>query len=178
MVRPLRSGLAGRLASGTVIASLLLLLSSAGCPRSQKPGGSEPATNADTTTLGEVRVGKELARLYIAYAPDAAVLGLAISSDAGPTRYFPMFASTYRGVPAVVLEVFASKGEDELWIRSSWPDNELLAYHRIGSETAITQWGEMHSIKKPMPDFLSGGAPHFPALVRDNVVKKATFKHE
>ncbi|HEX7509324.1 MAG TPA: hypothetical protein VF550_21305 [Polyangia bacterium] len=64
-----------------------------------------------------------------------------------------------------------------MWVRSSWRDNEILAYHRVGAETAIAEWGEMKFIEEPMPDFLSGGPLPFPVLTMENVVKKATFKH-
>jgi hypothetical protein len=128
--------------------------------------------------LGEVRVGRESAAFYIAYGADAAVLGFSVTAGAGPPRYFPMFASTNRGIPPVVLEVFASRSDTEMWVRSSWPDNEILAYHRVGAETALTQWGETRFLTQPMPDRLGGGAVPFPDLVMANVVKKATFRHE
>jgi hypothetical protein len=125
-----------------------------------------------------VRVGKESAEFYIAYGFDSAILGFAVSTGAGPARYFPIWASTNRGIPSVVLEVFASKSEQEMWVRSSWPGNEILAYRRVGAEFAITQWGEMRFLNESMPDRLSGGSLPFPDLVMGNVVKKATFKHD
>jgi hypothetical protein len=159
----------------------LLSLSSTGC----RPGCRWERGNGDgekvgeigTVTLGEVRIGQEVTALYIAYGIDSAVLGFSTSTDAGPIRYFPIYASTYRGIPPVMLDVYASKSEEEMWIRSSWPDNAILAYHRVGADTAKTQWGEMKSIKLPMPDHLSGGALPFPGLVLGSVVKKATFNH-
>jgi len=90
----------------------------------------------------------------------------------------PIFASTNRGIPSVVLEVYTSKSEEEMWVRSSWPDDEILAYHRVGADTGITQWGDMKFLKDPMPDHLSGGSFPFPELIMGNVVKKATFKHD
>ena len=161
---------------------LLVLFAWSGCPRERagKGGGDrgEKSDEIETTTLGEVRVGKESAQLYVAYSFDAALLGLSVSTGAGPRRHFPLFASTYRGIPPVVLEVFASKSETELWIRSSWPDGEILAHHRVGAETALTPWGEMKALEKPMPDHLGGGPVPFPALVVEKAVKKATFKLE
>ena len=125
-----------------------------------------------------MRIGKESEQFYIAYGFDSAILGFSATTGAGSMRYFPIFASTKRGIPSVVLEVFASKSEQEMWVRSSWPDDEVLAYHRVGSETAVTQWGETTSFKDPMPDHLSGGSIPFPELIIGNVVKKATFKHD
>jgi hypothetical protein len=65
-----------------------------------------------------------------------------------------------------------------MWVRSSWPGGEILAYHRVGAETAITQWGVTKFLKEPTPDHLSGGASPLPVLIMGNVVKKATFKHD
>jgi hypothetical protein len=131
----------------------------------------------DTTVIGEVRVGKELPVFYVAYGFDSAVLGFSVSTVSGPVRYFPLYASTDRGIPSVVLEVFASRAEDEMWVRSSWKDNETLAYHRVGAETTLAAWGEMRFIDSPMPDHLSGGPLPFPQMPRD-VVRKAVFKYD
>ncbi len=128
--------------------------------------------------LGEVRVGDEVERFYVAYGFDSAVLGFSVSVDAGPMRYFPIYGSTNRGIPSVTLEVFASRSEEEMWVRSSWKDNAILAYHRIGAETVIAEWGEMKFIEKPLPEVLSGGPLPFPALIMENVVKKATLTHD
>ena len=158
---------------------VLLVFSSSGCrPGCQwerAHGNGEEVGGIEMVTLGEVRVGKEVEAFYIAYGIDSAVIGFSAATDAGPVRYFPMYASTYRGIPPVVLDVYASKSEEEMWVRSSWPGNEILAHHRVGAETATTQWGEMKSIKTPMPTYLSGGAMPFPRLVMESVVKKATF---
>ena len=37
-----------------------------------------------------------------------AVLGFSVDNASGKQRYFPMYGSTYRGLPAVTLEVFVS----------------------------------------------------------------------
>jgi hypothetical protein len=131
----------------------------------------------DTTALGEVRVGKELVVFYVALGFDSAVLGFSVSPGAGPVRYFPIYASTDRGIPSVVLEVFASSSEEEMWVRSSWKDNETLAYHRIGTENTLAAWGEMKFIERPMPDYLSGGPLPFPELPTA-VVRKAIFNYD
>jgi hypothetical protein len=183
MVRAVSSRAGCQVSRWGVAGLALLTLSStagcrSGCRWERERGEGEKVGEFGTVTLGEVRVGREVTALYIAYGIDSAVLGFSSSTEAGPIRYFPIFASTYRGIPPVALDVYASKSEEEMWIRSSWPDNEILAYHRIGAETAITQWGEMKPIKMAMPDHLSGGALPFPGLVMGSVVKKATFNHQ
>ena len=65
-----------------------------------------------------------------------------------------------------------------MWIRSSWRGNETLAYRRVGTQTAITGWGEMKFLEEPMPDHLSGGPLPFPEPPMGTVVRKATFKHD
>jgi hypothetical protein len=70
------------------------------------------------------------------------------------------------------------QSEAEMWVRSSWAGSEILAYHRIGAETATTQWGEIKFLEEPMPEHLGGGSLPFPRLNLENVVKKATFKHD
>jgi hypothetical protein len=155
----------------------LALLASSACRRDHRDGGAEASGGVETVPLGEVRVGRETARFYVAYGVDAAILGFSVSAGAEPARYFPMFASTHRGIPPVVLEVFASKSDTEMWVRSSWPDNAILAYRRVGAETALTQWGETRFFTSPMPDRLSGGAVPFPDLIVGNVVRKATLDH-
>ncbi len=165
-----------------VIGWLLVFLVScgcrSGCDRSHARGGAGQADTMERTSLGEVRVGNELVGLYIAYGFDSAILGFAVSIGAEPVRYFPIYASTDRGVPSVTLEVLASKSEGEMWVRSSWKDNEILAYHRVGTETAITGWGEVKFIEEPMPDQLSGGPLPFPEPTKGTVVSKATFHHD
>jgi hypothetical protein len=149
-----------------------------GCRRESGRDRAEAVDKIDITRLGEVRIGKELVVFYIAYGFDSAVLGFSVSTDAGPARYFPMVASTDRGIPPVVLEVFASTSEQEMWVRSSWADSEILAYHRIGAETARTAWGDMGFVEVPLPDHLSGGPLPFPELPLRTAVKKATFRYD
>jgi len=151
---------------------VLVVLASAGCQRDQGQG-----EKIQTVVLGKVQIGKESTEIYIAYARDAAILGFSVSTG-GPSRYFPMYTSTDRGIPSVVLEVFASKSEEEMWVRSSWSGGEILAYHRVGADNALTQFGNVMFLKEPMPENLGGSAVPFPALIMENVVKKATFKHD
>ena len=116
---------------------VLVVLASADCQRYQGQGDK-----IQTVVLGKVQIGKESTELYIAYARDAAILGFSVSTG-GPSRYFPMYTSTDRGIPSVVLEVFASKSEEEMWVRSSWSGGEILAYHRVGADNALTQFGNV-----------------------------------
>jgi hypothetical protein len=162
-----------------IVGLVLLALVSPGCQGGRGCGGGSGKNNeADQIVLGKAHVGAEVAEFYVAYGFDSAVLGFSVSTGAGAARYFPFYASTYRGIPSVVLDVFSSKTEDEMWVRSSWPGNEILAYRRVGSETATTQWGETKSVGTPMPDHLSGGPVPFPKLIIGSVVKKATLKHD
>jgi hypothetical protein len=160
-----------------ILVGLALIVASAGC-QNHAQSRDDKKEKTQKVALGEVRIGKERTELYIAYTWDAAILGFSVSNGTAPARYFPMYASTHRGVPSVVLDVFASTTEEEMWIRASWSGGELLAYHRIGADNAITQFGNVTSINQPMPEFLSGGPVPFPELNMANVVKKATFKHE
>jgi len=157
-----------------------------GCRRACDHSHADDAQNShvekrvekiDTTALGEVHIGKELVAFYVAYGFDSAVLGFSVSTDAGPVQYFPIYASTDRGIPPVVLDVLASSSQEEMWVRSSWRDNETLAYHQTGAETTLTAWGKMKFIERPMPDHLSGGPLPFPELP-STVVRKATFKYD
>lgn len=167
----------------------LLILALAGCRPDSVPKNeaAAPAPKDDQSrkvvALGSTKIGKESIEFYIAYAPDAAVLGFSVVSNDGggaePARYFPLYASTHRGIPPVTLDVFASKSEDpEMWVRSSWKDSETLAYRKAGAGTAITQFGETKSLPDPMPSHLSGGPIPFPPLAMDTAVKKASFKHD
>jgi hypothetical protein len=158
------------------LALVILILS--GCRPGHGFSGGKKVEGTETEAVGAVRVGKESVEFYIGYGFDSAVLGFSVSTGAGPTRYLPIIASTFRGIPSVVLEVFTSKSEAEMWVRSSWPDDETLAYYRVGADTAITPWGVTKFLKAPMPDGLSGGPVPFPKLIMGKVVKKATFKHE
>ena len=145
-----------------------------------RPNGAsrEEAKNNENQKvgLGQVRMGNEATEFYIAYGPDEGILGFSVPDAKGRARYFPMFASTYRGIPAVVLDIFVSEAEDQMWVRSSWPTAEVLAYRRIGADTAITQFGNVTFIREPMPKDLSGGPIPFPEMIAGNVLKKATFK--
>jgi hypothetical protein len=166
--------------------ALVLVVASAGCgPKNEQtvPTRNTPAAredNVEKVVLGSARIGKETAEFYIAYTFDAALLGFSVAnaSGSGPARYFPLYASTHRGIPPVTLDVFVSESGEEMWIRSSWQDSETLAYRKSGEDTAITPFGQIKYLDRPMPEHLSGGPVPFPPLPKDGAVKKASFRHE
>ena len=178
-----------------VIGCLLAILSSSSCqkgchgvPRQSRDSDvrkgvvkkvvrGDSVEEMEIRALGDVHVGKEVLSFYVAYGWDSAILGFSVSTGVGSVRYFPIYGSTDRHIPAVVLEILASKGEGEIWVCSSWKDNEILAYHRVGSETTQSGWGELKFIDTPMPDSIGGGPLPFPALP-ETAVKKATYSYQ
>jgi hypothetical protein len=135
------------------------------------------AEGTDMVSLGEVRVGQEALSFYVAYGYDSAILGFSVSTGAGRVRYFPIYGSTDRGIPSGLIEVFVSEREDEIWVRSSWTANEVLAYHRVGSETAQSGWGELRFFDTPMPESIGGGPLPYPALPK-TAVKIAAYDYQ
>ena len=127
--------------------------------------------------LGSAQVDKYTVKFQIAYGGDAAFLVFCVTDGKSPPKYAPLFASTYRGVPSVNLDIYASKSGDEIWVQSSWPGSEVIAYHRLGTNTAITQFGEMELLDSPVPQALSGGPIPFPELDQNSALKKASFYH-
>jgi len=127
--------------------------------------------------LGSVQVDDASVRLLIAYSGDSALLELAVAKSGGPERYIPMFGSTYRGIPSVTLNVIVSKSKDQLWVQSSWPDSTVLAYYRLGADTATTPFGTMGLLDTPFPKLLSGGPQGFPQFDPSGVWTLASFYH-
>jgi len=125
--------------------------------------------------LGSVQVGDASVKLLIAYSGDSALLEFSVAKDAGRERYVPMFGSTYRGIPEVTLKVIVSKSGDQLWVQSSWPDNAVLAYYRLGADTATTPFGTMGLLETPFPNVLSGGPQGFPQFDPGGVWTLASF---
>ena len=167
----------------------LPLLLFAACETSQGPvANAPPATAQSLDTLKTVKIGEQSISLYVDYGTDSAVLGFSTPSDSvtpsdasreddsATVKYFPLYASTYRGLPAVVLDVFVSKAEDEMWIRSSWKGYETLAYYRLGSGSATTRYGNVAAINTPTPAVLSGSPVAFPKMDEDAVTKVATIR--
>ncbi len=139
------------------------------------------ATNEKPSILLEsVRIGNRSVQFYIDFGVDSAVLGFSVENDAGRRRYFPMFGSTYRGIPSVALDVFVSSSQDEMWVLSSWPGYEVLAYHRTGTDRCVTRYGEIGSVDKPTPASFGGGtgAKLFPEMDIEKLSRVATFKYD
>ena len=157
---------------------IFIVLASCNSTSDQVVNDNENVEEIQKVVLGSVQIGKHSTQFYIAYGEDSAILGFSVSNGSEQERYFPMYASTYRGIPSVVLDVFVSKSQEEMWVRSSWSGNEILAYHRVGADISITQYGEVTFLDKPMPEFLSGGGVPFPELIIESVSKKASFKHD
>ena len=114
-------------------------------------------------------------KFLIAYSGDSAILEFSVAKSGGRERYVPLFGSTYRGIPAVTLKVIVSKLKDEMWVQSSWPDSAVLAYYRLGADTATTPFGTMGLLDTPFPKFLSGGPEGFPQFDPSNVWTLVSF---
>lgn len=144
-----------------------------------QPGPAQTVAGNEVTeqVLGSVQVGENVVKLFIAYSGDAAVLDFSVTDGRRPEMFVPMFATTYRGMPPVVLDVYASRANDEIWVQSSWPGSEVLAYHRLGAATALTAYGEVTLLATAFPEFLSGGPVPFPEIDPAKVSRRATFYH-
>jgi hypothetical protein len=155
---------------------------SSGCTQQKPPISNEAAKpeKTEVVVLGSSQLGKESIEFYVAYKFDAAVLGLSVTRPgaAEGAQYFPMYASTYRGIPPLMLDVFVAKSEQEMWVRSSLAGSETLAHRQAGADFVITPFGRMAASKVPMPDHLSGSSIPFPPMAAEGVVKKASFKLE
>jgi len=125
--------------------------------------------------LGSVQVDDVAVKLLVAYGGDSAILEFSVAKSGSRERYVPLFASTYRGIPAVTLNVVVSKSRDQLWVQSSWPDSAVLAYYRLGADTANTPFGTLGLLDTPFPQVLSGGPEGFPQIDPGAVWTLATF---
>ncbi|NJN47874.1 MAG: hypothetical protein HC808_16915 [Candidatus Competibacteraceae bacterium] len=134
-------------------------------------------TKPTEVLLQTVEVGEHTAQFYIGYGPDVAVLGFSVPNQAAQKRYFPLYGSTYAGIPPVTLEVFVSQTENEMWVNSSWSGYEVLAYHRLGTEQCITRFGEIESFEEPVPQAISGESKDFPPMDPAQVSKVATIEY-
>jgi hypothetical protein len=121
--------------------------------------------------LGSIGVGDASLELYVDFDWDSAVLGFSLDDGSGARRYFPLYGSTYRGLPAVTIEVFVSPSQEEVWVRSSWPGYEQLGYHRVGTDRCITRYGEIEASPDATPAGISGATADIPPL--DEAASKA-----
>ena len=81
-----------------------------------------------------------------------------------------------RGISSFQLDVLSPVANDEIWIRMSKPRSEVLAYYRFGSDTALTQFGQIKLLETPFPEHLSGGPLPFPKE-RSDAQLRASFFH-
>jgi hypothetical protein len=125
--------------------------------------------------FGTVTVGGRVNTFYVELGVDSAVLGFSVTDTAGKQRYFPLYASTYRGLPEGVLTVFTSSEEDAMWITSPWPGYEVLGYCRPSTKSCLTRQGVIQALDTPMPDVLGGDFEPIPALDRDKAKTVATL---
>lgn len=143
---------------------------------------SEPRVEAqvviaerEQATLASVHVGDHTVSVMIAYQVDSALVMAAVPGSDGNPRYIPLIGSTYRGVPSFQLDVLSPDANDEIWIRMSKPQSEVLAHYRFGSETALTQFGRVKLLETPFPEHLSGGPVAFPKEGSDATRLRASF---
>jgi hypothetical protein len=138
--------------------------------------GSAGAVNRPDKILGSLTVGAQSLQFYVDFGADSAVLGFSTANQAGQPRYFPMYCSTYRGLPAVTLDVFLSEDQQKMWVLSSWKGYETLAYHRIGSDRCTTRYGENAYFTTPTPPSIGGGGKP-PAMDPSQVKKVLTITY-
>jgi hypothetical protein len=149
-----------------------MLVTLCGC----KLPGQGTAVN-EYTVLETVKVDATEVEFYIDLGTDSAILGFMVEDDSGKPRYFPMYASTYRGLPSVTLDVFVSNEKDAMWVRSSWKGYENLAVHELGTDTCLTRYGKISSFDEPTPETLGGGSGVFPEIDEGKVTKVARLTH-
>ncbi len=131
--------------------------------------------------LDSLQAGAHRVQFYIDYPSwDSAVLGFFVKDQTGRPRYFPIYGSTYRGLPPVELEVFLSEAEEEMWVLSSWEGYEVLAYHQLGSDwfTDTRSSSKRAASDTPSPQGGRGVGPRmdFPDMDRARVKRVLTIK--
>jgi hypothetical protein len=141
-------------------------------------GGASAANDKPDVVLETLQVGAHCVRFYVDFGADSAVLGFSVEGDSGHQRYFPMYGSTYRGLPSVTLEVLVSDTQEVMWVQSDWFGYEILAYHRLATDLCMTQYGEITSSDKPTPDIIVGGTIRFPTMDTEKLSKTLTLKYD
>ena len=137
---------------------------------SQPPATSDSELETQIQNLGSFVINNKTYETYIAKSSDAAILGFYFQGNDDKVHYYPLYASTYQGLPKVELKIFTSKTKDKIWILSSWPGYETLAYHHLKTGRTLTMFGETDSISTPIPSSLSGNAEPFPTLPSNAVM--------
>jgi hypothetical protein len=115
--------------------------------------------------------------IYVDFGADSAVLGLLASDDPDRPRYFPMYASTYRGLPEFELDVLVSEDCTGMWVTSTWPGYECLAFHVPGSNECVTRYGQIASFDAPTPARLSGTPIPFPKMTPRELNRITSLHH-
>ncbi|MEJ2168174.1 MAG: hypothetical protein P8X90_21850 [Desulfobacterales bacterium] len=141
-------------------------------------GGAYTANKKPDIVLGSVQIDTRSVQFYVDFAEDSAVLGFSVENNLGRPLYFPMYGSTYRGLPSVTLDVFVAHSKEEMWVHSSWTGYEILAYYHLGTNRCITRYGDIAASDKPTPESLRGGTRRLPEMDIEKVFKIATFKYD
>jgi hypothetical protein len=161
----------------TYVSVIFAVVACYGC--GSGPGVHAPVVHEQSyVVLDAVQMGTHTAQFYIDYSVDSAILGFSVEQDSGQARYCPMYGSTYRGLPSVTLDVLVSDAHNAMWVISSWPGYDILAYHRLDTDRCITPYGEMTLIEQPTPESLGGGTKDFPEMPIDHVTKVATITYD
>jgi hypothetical protein len=161
----------------TVLCSMLAV--QAGCGSESGQSNGAPVTNEKPdVVLESVKIGTRSAQFYVDFGSDSAILGFSVENGSGQQQYFPIYGSTYRGLPSVMLDLFVSDSQEEMWVHSTWSGYEILAYYRMGTDRCMTRYGEITSFDKPTPESLGGGTSRFPEMDIEKVSKVATLKYD
>lgn len=147
----------------TRVALIAALAVPVACARSQEPTRAITQEDSESVLGSFARAGSTI-ELYVARGTDDAVLGFAIKKPHQTAQYFPIYGSTYRGMPSATFDVYVSNDDTQMWIRSSWKGYETLAHHRFGAGTCLTAYGDVSAIATPRPSYLSGGPSPYPAM--------------
>jgi len=159
-----------------LISIMALVFTTAGCCGSNSTVA--PPSVQSFEVLDAVAIGAHSMEFYVHYTLDAAILGFAITDGAGVRQYCPMYGSTYRGLPAVSLEIHASESREEVWVTSTWKGYESLAYHRFGSGSCITGYGDQLLLSTPNPGSLSSSSATMPPLDPATTTVLGTLDHD
>lgn len=135
------------------------------------------STEKELIPLGITKIGKHTVAIEIAYSYDSAILVAVVSGKNGNSRYIPLVASTYRGISSLRLDILSPDSNSEIWISTSWPEQETVAHYRFGSEKAITPFGEVELLKTPFPQHLSGAPKSFQKKDGNTLKVRASFYH-
>ncbi len=157
---------------------LLLTMVACCCPNPPPPRRTAPTVPLGYAPLGSASTDVGSVEFYIHSASDSAMLGFATMNEAGQLNYCPMYASTYRGMPAVTLSVYASVALDEIWVSSSWEGYEVLAHHELGSGRCTTAYGDDPLATHPMPAMLSGGSVAIKSFDPQETVLLTTLEYD